>query len=76
MNEKAHLYSPVFGARAKCNTNKAKEGFGSHRTAQNSALGHSRVFWALALLALGNSPAGNARSTTNATLGPILDQGP
>ena len=36
MNEKAHLFSPVFGARAEGNTNKANGPLGSHRTAQNS----------------------------------------
>ena len=43
MNEKAHLFSPVFGVRAEGNTNKANGPLGSHRTAQNSVLGHSRV---------------------------------
>ena len=69
MNEKAHLFSPVFGARAEGNINKANGPLGSHRTAQNSVLGHSRVLWATA-------HSGNALSTTNATLEPILDQGP
>ncbi len=48
MNEKAHLFSPVFGVRAEGNTNKANSPLGSHRTAQNSVLGHSRVLWATA----------------------------
>ena len=52
MNEKAHLFSPVFGARAEGNTTKAKGPLGSHRTARNIALGHSRVLWATAELGM------------------------
>ena len=52
MNEKAHLYSPSFGARAECNTNKAKGALGSHGTARTGALGHSRVLWATAQLGM------------------------
>ena len=52
MNEKAHLYSPSFGARAECNINKVKGGLGSHGTARTGALGHSRVLWATAQLGM------------------------
>ena len=56
MNEKAHLFSPVFGVRAEGNTNKANGPLGSHRTAQNSVLGHSRVPWATAQLGMHGAP--------------------
>ena len=49
-NEKAHLYSPLFGARAKSNTNRVKGSSGSHRTARTGALGHSTVLRATAQL--------------------------
>jgi len=67
MNEKAHLYYPVFRARAEGSTKRAKALLDSAKIAHNSALGHSKVLWVT---------VGNARSTTNATLGPIFDQGP
>ena len=56
INEKAHLYSPPYGARAECNTNKAKGSSGSHRTARTGALGHSRVLWATAQLGMHGAP--------------------